>query len=701
MGLTDKMIIKGEHKLASGIGSARLTHRLKQLDKIKMNGVDDTVSMPQIAICGDQSSGKSSVLERLTGIPFPRGGNVCTRFPIEIIFRHTNAPQQITASIQPHPEQSPELQHTFKNYRRKLFDVSELPIAIGEVKSLLLGHSKASNNFAADVMRIEVLAPTSPHLTIVDLPGLIQGSNGEHTEEEGRDVEEMVERYLASPRTIILATLQAPEDVTDQRILQLARKHDPEGRRTVNILTKTDLISQGTQCIIAALAKKLEMATSSLGCFLLNPSIQTRDEIEFFSRPSWKQQYLDRNRMGVENLRQFLQELHEEMIECELPEVCGEIRDKLTEVEGELKLLGPERRTVSQIRSFLLNVSMRFYLLAQATYDGNYQGDMTDFFSDYNNRLRAKVHIGNGQFSDYMRDRGEKRKVIKELDRKSIDAQDTRDIHPKQLIVSASEMKEWVKDTYAGMRGRQLPGNHNHVFPAELFHEQSSRWSAIARDFTQDVDKAVSEWVVEAVAEVVREEQLRREIIIFCQNGLKEARRLAYDELERLIDEEKKQPMTYHHGYTNRLMKSQIEVSKKIVRPLVSDAVDSGWNASKFLLPNKAQQIEEVANRLQTNITVDIVDQVCQEGMAALDAYYTVAMRRFVDNVCRQVIERHFMSRLPSLLCPQTVADLSDEELLRIGSESRKQRNRRAQLTATIQSLRESLAELQRSPELL
>src|SRR6478735_10075869 len=83
--------------------SAKSSSRLNQIEQIRANGVGELISLPQLVVCGDQSAGKSSVLEGITGIPFPRQDGLCTRFPTEITLRHQeNTPTIITAKIRPH-----------------------------------------------------------------------------------------------------------------------------------------------------------------------------------------------------------------------------------------------------------------------------------------------------------------------------------------------------------------------------------------------------------------------------------------------------------------------------------------------------------------------------------------------------------------------------------------------------------------------
>ncbi|KAI0837240.1 putative dynamin GTPase [Hypoxylon sp. FL0890] len=707
------MTINKGYTPASGLSSAWTMQLLNQINKIQANLVGDTVSLPQLVACGSQSSGKSSVLERLTGIPFPQRHGPGTRFPTEIVFRHTDASQQITASIHPYDGESPELQNALKKYHRKLSDMSEMPAVTEEAASLIQirgdGTPEASNAVSANVLRIEVTGSTGLHLSIVDLPGLIHGLDEEQTEDDDI-IKGSVKRYLSNSNTIILAVLQESDTISNQSTLQLAREHDPEGRRTVGILTKADLVTPGAQGRIEIPAENSDVKEPEIRFFLRNPShlqpadevpsAQSQSEIEFLSPMAWKEQCFDENRVGIENLKQFLQELLEERIEREIPKVWAKVNEKLAEAEGELRSLGHERLTISEIRPFLTDVSMRFHQLAQDACDGNYQGAAVEFFSDSKNRLRVQVHNASTEFSDYMRDKGEKRKVICSSASEETPHTECADgFDQAQLVVTTDDMMQWVEDIYAKARGRELPGTHSHVFLAELFHEQSSRWPSIAKNFTQKVDKMMSEWVTEAVSYIINEEHLRRKIVILCQRGLEETRRLAYEELEKLLDDEKGHPITYNHYYRQKVQRARNEASQEIARPVISDAVDRGWAASKFLLPKKSEHIEETANELKDRLSVSLVDQACNEGLAALNAYYAVAMKRFVDNVCRQVIERHFMRRLPSIFCPQTIAKLSDEELLQIGSESRKQQKRRAQLAATAQNLREGLADLEKSSE--
>jgi hypothetical protein len=165
-------------------------------------------------------------------------------------------------------------------------------------------------------------------------------------------VANLVDSCLESPRTIILAVIQATNDIANQKMIQRARKFSGAGQRTVGIITKADLINKNTEPRIVLLAKNKDTTRLKLGYFLLkNPTPsqlnagisldeRKRDEYQFFCSSAWKDQQLDMSRVGIEALRTFVQELLEQHIERELPKVRAEIKKLLLQMESEIADLG-------------------------------------------------------------------------------------------------------------------------------------------------------------------------------------------------------------------------------------------------------------------------------------------------------------------------------------------------------------------------
>ena len=104
---------------------------LDLVDNLRRIGLKDTLSLPQIVVCGDQSAGKSSVLEAISEIPFPRKEDFCTRFATEVVLRRTEA-ASVSVRIVPDKMQPEDVQKRLKGFLRTITDINELPKIIDE-----------------------------------------------------------------------------------------------------------------------------------------------------------------------------------------------------------------------------------------------------------------------------------------------------------------------------------------------------------------------------------------------------------------------------------------------------------------------------------------------------------------------------------------------------------------------------------------
>ena len=451
----------------SSLHSQQSSIRLEQIAELRARGVGDHVDLPQLVVCGDQSAGKSSVLEGLTELPFPRQDGVCTRFATEIILQHSKHEQAIVATVIPASQRSDASKADLRRYLRILDGFDELPSVIEEVgylmglrgfKGILDGPS-----FGNDVLRIEVSGPTGLHLTVVDLPGMISVANEEQTDEDVEIVQNLVNLYASNPRTIILAVVQASNDIANQGIIQKSRRVDHNGQRTVGVITKPDLINVGTEKRIALLAKNQDTTKLKLGFFLVKnptPSEMTcgmtvdqrqRNEERYFQSSPWKEQSLNMDRVGIKALRGYLQSLLDKHIERELPKVREDIRNLIQSVQQDLAAMGENRPTAGHIRMYLSRLAMQFHNLTTSALNGTYHETDAMFFgvSDEecsSRRLRALVHQLNNAFAEHMRQNGQKRKTRSYS--APIESSDAEEETPEegQLLVTESEMRSWVRE---------------------------------------------------------------------------------------------------------------------------------------------------------------------------------------------------------------------------------------------------------------
>lgn len=111
-----------------------------------------------------------------------------------------------------------------------------------------------SKSFSDDVLKIELTGPQLEHFSVIDVPGIFRNkTKGKTSEKDIELVREMVQSYMESPRSIMLAVIAANVDVANQEILGLAEKYDPSGERTIGILTKPDLVGRGSEPAVIGL----------------------------------------------------------------------------------------------------------------------------------------------------------------------------------------------------------------------------------------------------------------------------------------------------------------------------------------------------------------------------------------------------------------------------------------------------------------
>ena len=211
---------------------------LNDIDNLRSDGVQHhDISLPQLVVCGDKSSGKSSVLEAISKVKFPVDSGTCTRFAMELALRRS-PDKKASAKITPGRDASPEHKERIAAFKPSETCLSGVPRLIEEAKATIgVGGGDA---VCDDVLRLEINGPDLPHLTLVDLPGHRRLSGFKRHQEDRESCkiihEEREEHYLA--------IMSAGNDRQLQKVLRLAREYDPQGDRTVGIITKPDTLDK-------------------------------------------------------------------------------------------------------------------------------------------------------------------------------------------------------------------------------------------------------------------------------------------------------------------------------------------------------------------------------------------------------------------------------------------------------------------------
>ena len=195
----------------------------------------ESIQLPQITVIGTQSAGKSSVLENIVGKDFlPRGSGIVTRRPLILQLVHvseadTNGRWGWGCFLHKGEE--------------KFEDFAEIRDEIAGETDRLAGNNKGISDTP---IRLTIYSPNVLNLTLIDLPGITRVPVGDQPQDIEVQIRTMIVEYIKNPKSIILAVHPANTDIATSESLKLAKEVDPEGRRTLAVCTKLDLMDQGT-----------------------------------------------------------------------------------------------------------------------------------------------------------------------------------------------------------------------------------------------------------------------------------------------------------------------------------------------------------------------------------------------------------------------------------------------------------------------
>lgn len=429
---------QSENSATAALVSAPRRELLDVIDKLRGQGLAEQLNLPQLVVCGDQSAGirvgkkslgsllisplgKSSVLEALTKINFPRHRGVCTRFATEIALRRDKH-ESVTVKIEPDGQRPKPEQDKLRAFSGH---ITNLKVLAADLKDLIrdaqeamgINMDTATNSgfeITRDVLRIEVFGPDREDLTIVDLPGIIHNSS-----DNGADkitVEHIMQSYISKDYTLCLPVIDASYDRAVQGVLDLVRRADKEGQRTLGIITKPDkLIDPSDQKECLELARnELSGLKFTHGWHVLrnrsdkdqNVSFDKRseDEAKFFRDSEFK--ILDPACVGIEALITRLSDLLYRLSRTCARKLPSDITDRIYQTERELGTLGRELADAKDCQVHLSEIVHEASKLCRDSYIGSFQSSLFIKAGDIECGLRAALDQSYGKFAQDMATRG-------------------------------------------------------------------------------------------------------------------------------------------------------------------------------------------------------------------------------------------------------------------------------------------------------
>ncbi|QQK43428.1 Dynamin [Penicillium digitatum] len=683
---------------------------LDKIDELRAIGVGGLVELPQIIVCGNQSSGKSSVLEAISRVRFPSKSNICTRFTTEVVLRRSPH-NRIKVSIEPGESRKDEQeQQKLRAFTSESFPSSgDLPTLIETAKECmgLSSTDPSSTGFSDDVLKVEISGPEKPELTLVDLPGLYYSSSSEQTEQGMKMVQKLTEKYMKSSRSIILAVISARADYHVQKVLNIAQSFDPKYERVLGIVTQPDIPEAGSdeeETYVQFI--KNEKVKLQLGWHVLrNRSFETRSisddardaqEKKFFEKGRWA--YLPRDQVGIESLRHRLSKILLGHIRRNLPGLIADIQERISRNEQTLAKMGAPRTTLQEQRYFLVDISSRFARITNQALNGSYVDEFFGGFKDLTatteespfRRLRAVVRELNECFAEAMSIRGNRR--IIQFPGQPAPTEDIEQERSKPYMddwipqyISQESLVDEIKEQARKSRGIELPGSVNQLLVGSLFRDQCEPWEAVAKSHLLNTWDSV-EYFIQLVLKHLTDDHTRpllmRHLIGPEMEKMKESLLAKLSELTSYT--KRGHPLPVGQSFFSKIQESrknrQISALKRSLG-LSGSYPPAGEDTRNTF---DVRDLERATSQLQSSsdqfAAAEIIDQ--------MQAYYETAIVTFVDNVAILAIENCLLCPLEHIFTGKTVLGMDDQQIQEIAAEPSNIQKDRERLNEELKKLR-------------
>ncbi|CAE6519896.1 unnamed protein product [Rhizoctonia solani] len=380
----------GFYVMASGLGLEVVSIVNKLQDVFSAVGSSASqIDLPQICVVGAQSSGKSSVLENIVGRDFlPRGSGIVTRRPLvlQLVNRPVPGVQPNGVAVPTSPSAQPTNnkgsnetnEHEWGEFLHlpgeKFHDFTKIRAEIVKDTELKTGKNAGISPIP---INLRIFSPNVLTLTLVDLPGLTKVPVGDQPRDIERQIKDMVMKYISKPNAIILAVSAATTDLANSDGLKLAREVDPEGTRTIGVLTKIDLMDPGTDVVDVLAGRVIPLRLGYVPVVNRGQrdieqskaiSAALEHERSFFENHSsykGKSQYC-----GTPFLARKLNMILMHHIRATLPDIKARIQQQLQKYNAELQSLGGPMGD-SNSSGVVLNVITEFTSEFRTMIDGN------------------------------------------------------------------------------------------------------------------------------------------------------------------------------------------------------------------------------------------------------------------------------------------------------------------------------------------
>ncbi|KAJ6556994.1 P-loop containing nucleoside triphosphate hydrolase protein [Mycena vulgaris] len=652
---------------------------LDLVNRLHNTGVQIDIDLPQIAVIGSQSAGKSSLIESISGITLPRAAGTCTRCPTECRLSRSDELWKCTVELRFITDKNGQTlgQPRTEVFGDAIFDKSEVEDRIRRAQRAILNPSKPARqfideddddspeiSFSTNYISLQISGPEVADLSFVDLPGLIASvSSRGGNERDIAMVESLVSSYISKPSCVILLTVACETDFENQGAHHLTKKHDPEGKRTIGVLTKPDRIPRGDEENWLPLIRNEQESLENNWYCVKQPSSQDLKqgitweeararENDFFSlTPPWSE--LDpmyQKYLRTSNLIDRLSSILSDLISKRLPQIQIELENTIQKTRAGLQALPkpPSSDPISEIATMLHDFVGDLHKLLEGIprADG-----LLQIIRPAQEQFRRDIRLTAPDFWPFEHHLIEGFETfpdppfLSNEDSRKQDADHESQVHASKPGRPRIFIDE-VLDRALAARTRELPGHYPFVVQKSFIAEFTAKWAAPAQVLCRVVHTTLSQHVRALVSQHFSsfgQGGLEQRATILIQDYMKQRAEATQALISKLISLEDGGPLTlnehYLADYKSKFLSYYKGAREKAQNPVLAAAIESvdaygGVTGVTQVLSGLASiglsgiQAEDLVKLLSP----DRMDPALNI-MSDVRAYFQVAYKRIADNI--------------------------------------------------------------------
>lgn len=361
-----------------------------------------SLKVPQLVVCGTQSSGKSSCINSIIQMDIlPTGKNMVTRTPIKLELIHNI--NEVGVSVQIGNYEN-SMFKKYNEYMLKEITTEDESIIRENIETFTKKYAGMDKGISYKEIVIKISSSSIPNLTLIDLPGLVMVACTDQGQPEDikEQIRNLIKHYVEQENTIIMGILPARCDLEVDSALELIKHYDTNGERTIGILTKVDLMNENTDIsnyLKNEISNDLKL---KYGYFAIknknNDSISYVENIKleqeyFYSHPIYSK--MEKGRLGVTNLSIELSNILLGLIKDLIPNIQSDLVEKLMYINEELNKLGSAIIVDENNKNFIMNLYISTFVQAYRESLENYSNSLNygrqikDIFVRYRTDLES------------------------------------------------------------------------------------------------------------------------------------------------------------------------------------------------------------------------------------------------------------------------------------------------------------------------